>query len=320
MFYYFKMSGVATMSFNSKSDKINKLYESYILTYSILGILYNLSLICLIVTINYYGIFELLKSSFNEISQFSRIIDIIVTEFMTITSIIILLRFSVQQNKAITIGTIVNKLKKMSMILNNQQNKTEKSFCISIIIVFVSNFIFWVIRIILTPIPSENLFTSICFHIAIESCTVINITTATQYNVILLQIKQIFKIINDSLLDFSKECAWIKQIGLVHSNNTGRTMLVEKLQYSRRLHFSTSKISEDVSDFYSFPMFFNILQVYMSSTLYTYYVGEPVILGNSALPAIVYLYCCLSVCALFAPIINLTKAVSATVSEVINLV
>ena len=314
MLYTFKINGMATMSFNFKPDRKNKTSKYFMFVYSKIGILYNIFLLCLIMALNYHGMWTVFKDSYGRVSQFARIMDIVVTEYIAITSSLVLVVYCVRQDRAIAIATNIEKIRKLSIILNRQTNQNEKSLCI--IKIFVSNFIFWLLTISMTPIHPANVLESVCFYSIVYLCDAIYIALLTQYNVILLLIKELFKTINYTLHDISKECTWTRQIGFTRSSTV--RINLDKLQYSRKLYSSISKITQDVSDFYSFSMFWNVLQIFLSTTLYLYYVGEPIFLGSHVLPIIFYLYLCFSVCLIFVPFVNLTKCVSSTVMEVIT--
>lgn len=114
VYYYFKLVGLATMNYSKSIGKINELQTSSI-TYSKLGILYNLVLASLI------GIFTPYRTMFSCMNKASLIFDCVIDEFSSAiricTGIYILIVFCLRRNEP---GQIGDKLKvKRSRFVNS---------------------------------------------------------------------------------------------------------------------------------------------------------------------------------------------------------
>lgn len=237
----------------------------------------------------------------SHLNSFERTVENIRLAFSSISYCVILIKYSIHQKKIFKIINEIFSLERLLISFNREEYYKHRSLIYSVSVVYLSNIIIHIIVIATNEIQlySKPYFILKYFPKLIDNHLIV------QYTVVLKLLYSIFKNINNNFLHI---------FGKFKMNDE----ITFKNYFSRLhdLHFSLCKLSEDVSNFYSQPLFFCILYKFISFLLYSYYSSKPIVLGISTLPPILYIHCLFRVFHYFILFLFVTKSVTDVILEV----
>lgn len=303
LFYYFKIFGVATMTFEITLAKNSTTYF-WLFARSKKAVIYNIAYIVSLAATHIYSIpFFYLRT---ERVKFEKVMDCLQDTASCITSFFILTKFCVHTDKMIAIANSISKNTKSLLIMSSETQK-QHQLITEIGTIFAINITIWVLTITVVMIDDVTFF---LYDIIVYSGNFVINALLIQYTVILKFLEYNFKLLNDNLHEYTYE----KSVMLRSSINS--KMKVDKLLQLQQLHASLSEISRDVSSFYSYPMLMCILHIFCATTLACYYLTKPIILHKNNLTDTIYIHCFLYGFLFVVLLVTLTKCVGATITEV----
>ena len=281
MYYFFKIFGLATMNFGTKSTDSNKVH-TLLFTRSQLGILYNVILISSITALNYFVIRYVVFENSLEMIDFEKLIDCFHTTIAGLSSIVILITFSIQQEKMVNIANKFNGLIMSTINLNSKIINIKENLSYNIKQVYFWNIL--TLIMMFATIQSKNPKMNIRYC-NIFTCNLIITSTVIQYNVILKLIYQILRTINANFNDISKEVVHsrIDKTHLIsNTDNPDRLVKGSKFGRLRELYLTLCEVSEDISNFYSQPMLMSTSYIVVTMIFFSNYIVKPLLLGRNA--------------------------------------
>ena len=312
-FYFFKAFGLLVVKYQSKFS-YNSQLKRCLFRYSKLGIVYNLFLMCVLMTINYYYcIVPSYRAEFGGRVHFDRAIDTLRSVIGVVASLMVLIIFCLQQNQAVNIANRIVTYRKSSLNLNNKFSSQDTSLTTIIMNVFVADLIPWLLVICMVPMIDYKI---IMYFISVWLCDLIIIGTLLQYSIILRLIREHLSIVNDKFSHVSRETTYFRKIEMIGNKDIDLKMRLKEFSRLCELHSALCQVSEDLSKFYSYPMLSCTCYFFASLTFYTYYMGKTVIIKKYPFTILQLIHCCFTYIHYLVPLIILTKSVAAVILEV----
>lgn len=305
LFYYFKVFGLATMTASKVASTNNTTNHFWSFSRSKSTIVYNVSFILLFVMSNIYIMTFFCSGTY--LVNFDAIADCGQTTIVLLVGLFILAKSCVSSDSLIVIANSISRITEslLSLSSTNIQKNNEVSWEIKKM--FMINFTIWTVLFasIVMDFNTLSLYTIMVYF----SNFFVHLL-ATQYSVILKFIKYDFKILNENLIEFGREDPTIIR------STTGTKSKLDRLLRLQKLHESLSATSQDVSNFYSYPMLVCILEVFIILILVCYYLAKPMIIQNNNLTAAMLIRCFWYGFVYVVLLVTLTKCVTATIDEV----
>lgn len=312
LFYYFKVLGLGTMKLESTSKKLN-FNNQYNFVHSNTGAFYNFICINLIVVSNYFSI----KFTYEgrEKSTFEKIFVGSQNSLTLLTVSITQLVFVIKQNDVITMCRKIKKIRDSMEMLDaeifSKTHITRKTATVFIIIA-----ILWCPMIVtLWWMGTQYFFCSSAIYLSnfIASAMIF------QYSTVLIYFEKLFCFVNDKLIETSTQpLVHLSKKYQLNQNMQVKNSKEDTLLELKKYYVVLYDISQDVTRFYSLPMLFNTLNIFMACILSAYYIAKPFVLQrNLLIPPLAH-------CAVYG-IFNitlmliLTHSVHATVREVYSI-
>lgn len=318
--YFFKLSGIVTLNFKYKlltNKSYNKSSEKYglIFTRSKTGIAYNVVLISLITIVTTYLI--QIHIDYNMYDNFYDKLDIGYAVLVSSTAVLILAKFLFQQEKTLTIANELSEIRKF--LLKNDCSTDGKNYSLRrfIVLVLSAHFVFFISYFSTSYIlinTDIHIVRITLTYIAVYLSNFIMHSIMTQYSIILKLIEQLFKAINSDLSNFSRPLH-------VHSltfmkKTTSQQTRVDRLANLRKIYSLLSKVSQDISEFYSWPMLLCLSCNFIALLRAVFYIVMPIVYGTNAFTVHIYARCCCYIAQNTFSLIILTKSVTASMIEV----
>ncbi|OXU25525.1 hypothetical protein TSAR_000215 [Trichomalopsis sarcophagae] len=277
IFYYFKVLGTATISFNTESTKSRKSNE-WKFTHSKSSIMYNIVLIIFVTTFSSFGFicasFQRQKNFENFEKVTDRAEDVI--NILSVTIIVMMFCFKYKNMAGIA--------NKMSMIyqslISSCPQTLYKSFTDNIllhIILIISPYIIIWSFVIVSNFINYPEFEIYNFTVFMNDIVITALLM--QYSTVLILLKYFFKMFNVRLSFILEEQDNLCEIQYLNCSNRSKGK-IKDLFHMRKLYASLYEVSQDVSSFYSGPMLLCIFKILVSATLSLYYVAKPIIIDS----------------------------------------
>lgn len=296
IYYFFKIFGLATVSLkvDAAADCTFSLEEmKYINSYLHAGLL-----IFSVVILSAFSICELWNSKEIYTGGSERVIDLIMFVLVIIETVGILIFYSCRKNKIAELAEKVNDFRKFSRIA---KNKTKPLKNISLTCTYATNLF------ILVFFVSMHFDRYIIVGIASYLSSSIVLSVVAQYTIALKLLKLFFEEVNEKLT----------LINEVDSNNEYSLQTVDEISNIRRFYASLEETSQNLSDFFSKPVFLCITYIFRCLTLGGYYIFRPIMIrSKSSLPLKMRISCFGYEAILYFLLIMLTQSVEDVKSEV----
>lgn len=297
VFYYFKLSGLATINLYIQSQGIfrRKIWKFSLSRFDLIP---NLILIIIsMIVFSFLYIKKYTKIDINKIllAEFVDLIEITLT-FFTIN--FILIKYCCQREKILFILNILSELKKLTNILKDS-NMYKNNYFSDIWLILLIQII--ALIIIIAEIIMEKNVRLISYVILMLFMFVVD-KIVIQYIILLRFIKKCIVLINNKLLKCKRND--------IHAWNLEKTTL--KLKNIRKLIDLLKKFCQEISNFYSLPVFLYIADVIVISMLNLF---KSVSLLSDESFFLNY-HITLSIMTSFILLRKLTRSVSTIINEV----
>lgn len=296
LFYFFKVFGSATISYYHVwiSEK-----KSWILVFkkSLIGISYNIVLIVFSIPANIISVIVFSKHKiFAQSPQ-----EILLFTFYGILfgfgNVFTLIVFVFQQAK---MASIANKIYKLRELRSDNNSTKNKFFSILLI-----NFLFSFGATILLSLFSRKI--SIIHAIVLNLNIFVVFFLFIQYVIVLKIIRGFFKFINDTLNN-----------ELFSQSKLNLKLTLEKLMHS---YSCVCDISQEISDFYSLPLIWAILNMFILLLWTTYNLIKKFFIYNQKPDLLIFfdlMYIHLAAVLLSTFVINVTETIKEVFYELLN--
>ncbi|NP_001177459.1 gustatory receptor 42 [Nasonia vitripennis] len=263
LFYAFKLFGIAPMAIKALTSKKNKACH-FLFVSSRLGILHNCILLCISISTIYFIIDDTLsRSLFTDKSNLELVLDTACGICVALTSVVILLKMSINREKAII---IINKL---NIIYQRKVESDKKNPSILLV---------GSVKIIIFSIFIPTIFAAIALGLE-QSSILISCLPFTTYQMTIIQYTLILKLLHYLYQSTNTELQSVLTskvpISIVQNRLLGMdTQRVStKIELLREIHVVLSHLSNEVSGFYALPMFFCISNKFLVLIQYCYYIA-----------------------------------------------
>lgn len=302
LFYYFKIFGCGAMSLDIIVTK-NSPDAHLSLKRSKWGVSYNIFLSLLMIISH---AISLRKASKNG-SKFDFVRMTTLAVINLSTALFIMITAGVHQEKLIEIANKINTTGK-SLMSNSRMCFKKYGALYEIRKALCTIFVFWFLTMATRPVKTIQHF---LFVFSLYACDLVTITFVIQYSILLKLTQHLFKILNDNLLEISKDpvCSFVTEF-------IQTDMELSKL---RKLHKTLNDISRDISDFYGQPMIFCTTTFFTMFIYITHVVIKYIIIfakSDSLPPTQKFIHFLAYGFTWFMTLAILTTSATATMSEV----
>lgn len=269
--YCFKIFGI--VPFTLKANKINQIKTGVnnLETFSKIDKVYSLLVTCLIVTLHYTGINYMHDTNYQGFLKENKLTTTIYHTLIAFGSSNILLALCYQQSEIVF---ILNKINAAKDSLKCAEAHTFKDKFFSYLsIVFFGHVC--VLFIFVFYSFQRNSLKAQLFFLALGLSIFLVNSILMQYCMMLKVLKQMFKFINDNLKSILEKHN--VSFGNLDFQNNSFVKQIDKLMNS---YDSLNKLSQQVSDFYSFPMLWCGLIILMALINEIYNIMKEVIVLN----------------------------------------
>lgn len=258
IYYFYKIIGLMVVNVEIELDK-EQVDSSF--KFSVKGILYNVFVffcLCIqnLVSLNDFKNLDFYVSLENFFQKFQ-------TVFTLFTCFVILTTFCFQQKKFIEVANELKNIKNSLTIINPERSK-HVSMLSTMKIVYFFIVCMWCVLIVTSYMGSRPLI-----YIFIHSANLIINWMIVQYSSVIILVYHLFESIN---LQFKKTfvCSISSRDDEISSIKLKEFLF---FQY-RRLYLSLCAVTNRISDYYSLPMLFCLMYIFITSLLYLFYCGE----------------------------------------------
>lgn len=291
VFYFFKAIGLATVSYSHVWSDTKK---SWILVFkhSRIGIIYNIALIICLIPLDVINVILIYKEDIFLQNHQEILVFTLYGFLFSFGNVFTLIVFIFQHDKMTSIANKIYKLRE----LTNENDLTKNKF---FSILFVNS----LISFIMVNLPSV-LFQKVILIYCMALSFNISVTfyLLIQYILVLELIKGFFKSINDTLNDESFQTA---ELNL--------SLRLEKLMF---LYTCVCDVSQEISDFYSLPLIWALLNIFYILLWTAYNVIQSLFIFNQS-PDVYffynlnYIYLCIFLLPAF--VVNVTETIKEVV-------
>lgn len=313
LYCYFKIFGLTPVALKIVSLKKKNVSYFCIFSSSKCSVVYNVFLITTLTTLNLMFVLSFYETGFEGSMKFDRFIGSIEDFLALLTTLSVLTSYTVFSKNLLSIANKINMARELSVTFDNGigEKFTETR---NIILIFFLQWILWLIK--WATITNQKKYIVYCF--AKYFSDLIDKNTFIQYIIILKYVRRLFEKVNDSLSKIMKDSKTKScEINFLQiKNNDVTTVTIKKLNFLYKNHLFLSEISSDISDFYSYPLFVNLIHIFISLVVSAYLIVKPLVLGINSLSAIDFMHVLVDWFNSLSMLLIITISAGATVSEV----
>ncbi|NP_001177421.1 gustatory receptor 45 [Nasonia vitripennis] len=304
LYYYFKVFGLATMTFVTDSTKTTPnrfgtfsrskytiVYNVVIILVFVMPCLYNMTIFCV-------------GTNRVKFEDFADCIQINMALFVTI---FILSKFCISSDSLISIANSISRITESLLTLSSISLQKRIKVSFEIKQAFIVNITMWIAFIVINLSEIEPwMKNAVNMYVSNFLVSVLIL----QYSVILKFLQYDFKILNENLIEFRNEDS------MKIRSPTETKAKIDGLLKLQKLHESLSDTSRRVSMFYSYLMLVSVLNIFIMLIFVCYYLAKPIILTHDSNFSSIMLLRCFWYGLLFVVLlVTLTKFVTATIEE-----
>ena len=264
LLFFFQSIGLLTVKFDvkSKSWKLTSSKKSLILMLSVTSILHFVWNIDSLVRL-YLATYKNGRIFDVEISLISAVVLSVICLMIKIIIVFRLQTATEIANKFIRIQYFLNRFHDDSteQIYKKSASRSMKLFSIS--------FLFWISAVIVLCILNYDFF--LLKRLPLVMNFIILHSTVLQYSFLLLLIKEKYKTLNDYLIKMRNFFA----LFTIRIATSHREIAVDDLQNLCKLHAELSELMQQVSEYFSLPIFFCICQLFSTLIIFSYLAIRP---------------------------------------------
>lgn len=296
---YFKICGILPIKIKIDNTKGKLALRQKTFSCSKFAVFYNVILMITIVITTGISSKIFYSSDLYVALKFDKIKDVIQDASLTLTSVIVLLIYCIKQKKLVIIANKFNNIIYYLNVIEIEANEIKEKVVRRVTIMLAID-----VPIILVLILtfSNNNFIFVAYCTSLYICVWLIKSLFLQYTLALTVIKLIFEKLNQNLWLFSKQSyCW-----------SGNQLL--QLQ---KLYSLLNDLSQEISKFYSYPMFFASINMFLSLMFPAYYVVKPIFFKKNDLTISMYAHIIFYWLFCFLSLVFLSTTVSSTINEVI---
>ncbi|NP_001177443.1 gustatory receptor 21 [Nasonia vitripennis] len=274
LFYWFKIFGTSPMGIDFTSAvKSNDVPQDVHFVFSKLGILHNAILVCLAIIPSCVTIKEAYHTEYTDRLQLERVIDTVHAVATIMTFYFILINVCINQKRAVAIANQLNSIYSQSTSLFSK-SKIRPNRAFRSVKKIVS--IHMVLMLLLCLFAFTFVHQNLIYHLFINFTNVTIYVMALQYSLVLKLLQHLYRSLNADLRSFliTRDRRDPSSISLPIDELQCRLMQVYEI------HASVSRVSQDVCDFYSLPLFFLFAIAFFTLVLFFYYFMLVLLLMN----------------------------------------
>lgn len=305
LFYYFKIFGIATLSFevvlntkrtlcfHFKTSKASLIYNILLIFSSL--IMSSLSMICL----NERDV-RTQRGKFDRV--FYRAQETLNLSVLILISIV----YCIRQNQLVNLTNKINGIWGLLLMIDN--NSINNFQCLNNIIkILVVNILMWIIAVLAGTGYGIQYFP---FYFGANFSKLIITALFLQYIAILKLLQDFYRIANNNLQVILYNQCVIENLNVTQEK-------IKRILIMHDIHVQLDKIALELSNFYEKPMLFCLLSSFTELTCSCYVLVEPIFVSNSILPLNQALHTT-SYGILYITLLTvLTKSATAITTEVI---
>lgn len=307
-FYFFKMSGLATIKLINtprKKDRISRWNTKK----SKLGIVYNIFLISIVVTLSAPGLTYMIETGYLGKFQEEVMIVAVIDLSFVLCILTTLVRCCIRQKKFISIVDKVNDAFELSLAVtsdhrppeNNHPIATRLALCVVNVIIIIAGSI----------VVFQNNLLTVAYSFANFSWLFLNSCVFIQYSLIVESLRKLFKLINDEFCELVKP-----PDGRLHKTGDPVTKQLVKIDRLIQLYGLLSDVSEELSNYYSSTMLWCIFNNFLSLFISLYCNIKRLIISKGSISSFEFVSDFEGIYFHSIPLPTLTISVSNTVNEV----
>lgn len=269
-YYYFKLSGIATIRIShTLMHETGKWKWSF--HFSKISIFYNVYLMSLLVIMYIFAYNDIVKSGFGGRFIKDKVIIAIFHSLIILTTALILVIYCIKQKKVIAIANKISEAKYFQKLppINVENNHHTLLLSFANISIFLYS--------VLIAIHQKPFY--IIYSIAFRSCLFIIDSLLIQYSVMVKLMQNFFDCINKKLLQVTAKISEFHGIQSVYNCSTVISEFDILMHFYRIISNSTEKISE----FYSLPMLWSLLAIFIEVLMCLYHMIKQVYISNDIL-------------------------------------
>lgn len=309
LFYFFKIFGLATMSITFKFNGVNNTNRSIFVS-SRNGLIFNVFLICSLLYLGYICVEDVYCDDYYLRLKYDRISETFQTLFSFLVALVIIAKFSMQQEKVVKIS---NQLYCIAIsIMNLRFKKCEKSHLKqNICVILFIEIIFWVI-IIFGNLEYSGF--NITIFLQFFPSLIINFMTI-QFTAILRLILELFATLNFNFQCVPNRFVFPKRLNSYRTEKIAENDKIIFFNELRLLYLSLCEMLEEILNLYVFLLLLTISYMFTCSVSFIYYPTKAIIVGYP-LPFLVQLSCWIWIVSFVFKAAILTSSASQIVAEV----
>lgn len=312
-YYFFKIIGLATININFdliEQEKTNPIFKC-----TNRDIIYNVVLIGCLSVLSLFSLKTTYFANYEGREKYEIVTETFAAVLNGSISITILIIFCNRQQRAANIAGNIFKI--VDLVRNLDTKKCENwSPAHTLKMIYSINSFWWLVISITLILSSgaELMFNSLAILL---SNYIIN-WTMIQYSIALNIISHLFRIINGNFQIIFKNSFRLKNMKCPPRNDTGSAprTVTDTFSHLRSLYLSLCGISQDISNFYDFPIFLCTLYIFYTSIQNMYYSGKAALFKIDNISLMAFASSWTMVALYIFTLIYLTKSASQTVIEV----
>lgn len=299
IFYCFKLCGIATIRIHSTWVHETKKWK-WSLIPSRSSVFYNICLTCSLITMHILTYENTLKSGFGGRFDKDKVVIAIFDSLIIMTTVIIIMIYCFKQKKILVIANKMSEAEEFVDLSTSVLKHYLSWFCFG-------NILIWFLFVILSlKKETFQLVYTIAFTFSIYTINSLLI----QYSMLIKLIQNFFENINENLIKLYNKSTEFNRARSVYTSN-----LNNKLENLMHSYCAINDLSHEISDFYSQPVLWSLLAIFIDILMCLYHLIKQLIITNNILAAF-NLHDVIQVFFHFTILATLTICVTDTIEEV----
>lgn len=270
MFYFFKLTGIATININSSwIDEAESLKCSFVS--SKISVFYNVFLIISLIIMYFFTYEYSIKTGYGGRFDKDKAVVAAFDSSIILITALILGTYCVKREKVTTIANKMSKIK----YLKNINIKTKNDYFGWL---FLGNILLFINPATSTTMSLKT--SDIVYAISFRSSLFIIDSLLIQYTMVAITIQNFFEFINKNLLELSDRHFRSTRIRPINNCN-----LKNELDNLITLYLAISKVSQEISDLFSFPILWSLIAIFVDLLMCLYHLIKILIISNNLFAA-----------------------------------
>lgn len=275
MFYFFKIFGLAPMSFEATWLERNKSWR-WIFSKSRFGTFYNVFLICLTILINAFGVRSMYATNYQGNTSQDTTLTVIEDTVIAASTVLILTIYCYLQSDLVTVLKKINYGREYATIMDVNVRLNDNVLFDFVTFICACNVGIMLISLFF-ELDRAGANVAIYYFIYVSDNLLATMVTF-QYSAFLKMLQKMIAFVNENLDDVLIKSRSCSEVG-----DTENYKLVLEIDQLMKFHTLVCEISRDVSKFYSFPMLLSILEFFIILNHGLYFSVKDLVILNKGL-------------------------------------